>query len=318
MRNHTATHLMNWALREVLGEHVEQKGSLVDADKTRFDFTHDKPMTADEIAEVERLVNDKILADEPVTANTMPLGEAKQIPGVRAVFGEKYPDPVRVVIAGPSVEFCGGTHLTRTSQACLFKIINQESVAKGVRRITAVTGPKAIAHTQQLATVVGELSERLKCRYEELPHRVEALQDEIKKLQQQLKKGASSDLAGTFDKLLAGAVKLGDVSVIVGEIPAGPDEAIRTQVDRIKQTAGAAVVVVGWTDEGKVGLLAAVSEDVIKKGVKAGDLIKQIAPIVGGGGGGRPNMAQAGGKDPSKLADALAEAKAAIERALTK
>jgi len=318
MRNHTATHLMNWALREVLGDHVEQKGSLVDADKTRFDFTHDKPMTADEIAKVERLVNDKILADEPVTANTMPLVEAKKIPGVRAVFGEKYPDPVRVVVAGPSVEFCGGTHLTRTSQACLFKIVGQESVAKGVRRITAVTGPKAIAHTQQLATVVGDLSERLKCRYEELPSRVEALQDEIKKLQQQLKKGASSDLAGTFDKLLAAAVKLGDVSVIVGEIPAGPDDAIRTQVDRVKQTAGSAVVVVGWVDEGKVGLLAAVSEDVIKKGIKAGDLIKQIAPIVGGGGGGRPNMAQAGGKDPTKLGDALAQAKTTIEKALTK
>ena len=139
-----------------------------------------------------------------------------------------------------------------------------------------------------------------------------------KKLQQQLKKGASSDLAGAFDKLLAAATKLGDVSVIVGEIPAGPDDAIRTQVDRIKQTAGSAVVVVGWVDEGKVGLLAAVSEDVIKKGIKAGDLIKQIAPIVGGGGGGRPNMAQAGGKDPTKLGDALAQAKAAIEKALTK
>jgi alanyl-tRNA synthetase len=316
MRNHTATHLMNWALREVLGEHVEQKGSLVDADKTRFDFTHDKPMTADEIVEVERLVNEKILADEPVSANTMPLGEAKQIPGVRAVFGEKYPDPVRVVVAGPSVEFCGGTHLTRTSQACLFKIVSQESVAKGVRRITAVTGPKAIAHSQQLANVVSELSERLKCRYEELPNRVEVLQDEIKKLQQQLKKGASNDLAGTFDKLLAAATKLGDVSVIVGEIPAGPDDAIRTQVDRVKQTAGSAVVVVGWVDDGKVGLLAAVSEDVIKKGIKAGDLIKKIAPIVGGGGGGRPNMAQAGGKDPSKLADALVSARQAISAIL--
>jgi alanyl-tRNA synthetase len=217
-----------------------------------------------------------------------------------------------------SVEFCGGTHLAHTSQACLFKIVSQESVAKGVRRVTAVTGPKAIAHTQQLANVVSELSERFKCRYDELPSRVEALQGEIKKLQQQLKKGAAGDLAGTFDKLLAGATKLGDVSVIVGEIPAGPDDAIRTQVDRIKQTAGSAVVVVGWVDDGKVGLLAAVSEDVIKKGLKAGDLIKQIAPIVGGGGGGRPNMAQAGGKDPSKLGEALTQAKMAIEKALTK
>ncbi|MBI3822081.1 MAG: alanine--tRNA ligase [Planctomycetes bacterium] len=341
MRNHTATHLMNWALREVLGEHVEQKGSLVDAENTRFDFTHDKPMTHEEIAEVERLVNDKILADQPVTPITMPLADAKQIAGVRAVFGEKYPDPVRVLVIGgspgvryseprgseyltpgllkdASVEFCGGTHLDRTSQACLFKIVGQEGVAKGVRRITAVTGPKAVEYDRQLSSVVGELSERFHCRPEELPTRIESLQDEIKKLQQQLKKGAASDLAGTFDKLLTSATKVGEAGVIIGEIPAGPDDAIRTQVDRVKQKAGSCVVVVGWSDEGKVGLLAAVSDDLVKKGVKAGDLIKQIAPIVGGGGGGRPNMAQAGGKDPSKLADALAQARKLVEAQLTK
>jgi alanyl-tRNA synthetase len=342
MRNHTATHLMNWALREVLGEHVEQKGSLVDAQKTRFDFTHDKPMMADQIAEVERLVNEKILADQAVTPITMPLAKAKQIAGVRAVFGEKYPDPVRVVIIGStpppttlredtkgivtttveildaSVEFCGGTHLDRTSQACLFKIVGQEGVAKGVRRITAVTGPKAVEYDRQLAAVVGELSERFKCRPEELPARIESLQEEIKKLQQQLRKGAASDLVGTFDKLLASATKVGGVTVIVGEIPGGPDDAIRTQVDRIKQKAGSSVVVVGWVDGDKVGLLAAVSDDVIKKGIKAGDLIKQIAPIVGGGGGGRPNMAQAGGKEPAKLGEALAQARRLVEKQLTK
>jgi alanyl-tRNA synthetase len=333
MRNHTATHLMNWALRQVLGDHVEQKGSLVDAEKTRFDFTHDKPMTADEITEVERLVNEKILADQPVSAVTMPLSAAKQIAGVRAVFGEKYPDPVRVISIGNdpesmrrsstpitdmSVEFCGGTHLSRTSQACLFKIVGQEGVAKGVRRITAVTGPKAIEYDRQLASVVGELTERFRCRPEELPTRIESLQEEIKKLQQQLKKGATTDLAGVFDKLLASATKTGEVSVLIGEIPAGPDDAIRMQVDRIKQKAGSAVVVVGWVDEGKVGLLAAVSDDVIKKGVKAGDLIKQIAPIVGGGGGGRPNMAQAGGKEPAKLAEALERARKIVGEQLAK
>jgi alanyl-tRNA synthetase len=318
MRNHTATHLMNWALRKVLGDHVEQKGSLVDAEKTRFDFTHDKPMTADEFAEVERLVNDEILANLPVTAVNQPLAQAKAIPGVRAVFGEKYPDPVRVVTTGESVEFCGGTHLTRTSQACLFKIVSQEGVAKGVRRITAVTGPKAIAHAQQLASVVGELAERFHCRPEELPTRVGAMQEEIKHLQQQLRKGAASDLAGTMDKLLDAATKVGDVSVIVGEIPGGPDDAIRSQVDRVKQTAGSSVVVVGWIDGEKVGLLAAVSDDVVKKGIKAGDLIKQIAPIVGGGGGGRPNMAQAGGKDPAKLGDALTQARNILGEQLAK
>ncbi|HZZ81080.1 MAG TPA: alanine--tRNA ligase [Gemmataceae bacterium] len=314
MRNHTATHILNWALRKVLGEHVEQKGSFLDAERTRFDFAHDKPISTEELAEIERLVNLEIVADKHVGAGVMPLEKAKQIPGVRAVFGEKYPDPVRFVSIGnglneSSIEFCGGTHLSRTSQACLFKIVGQEGVAKGVRRIIAVTGPKAVEYDRQLASVVGELTERFHCRPEELPKRVESLQDEIKKLQQQLKKGASSDLAGTFDKLLASASKAGDVSVLIGEIPAGPDDAIRTQVDRVKQKVGACVVVVGWADGDKVGLLAAVSDDVVKKGVKAGDLIKQIAPIVGGGGGGRPNMAQAGGKDPSKLGEALERAR---------
>jgi alanyl-tRNA synthetase len=328
MRNHTATHLMNWALREVLGEHVEQKGSLVDAQKTRFDFTHDKPMTADQIAEVERLVNEKILADQAVTPITIPLAKAKQIAGVRAVFGEKYPDPVRVVLIGAdkpetataenSVEFCGGTHLDRTSQACLFKIVGQEGVAKGVRRMTAVTGPKAVEYDQQLAAVVGDLSERFHCLPEELPARIESLQEEIKKLQQQLRKGAASDLAGTFDKLLASSSKVGDVTMIVGEIPGGPDDAIRAQVDRIKQKAGSSVVVVGWVDGDKVGLLAAVSDDVIIKGVKAGQLVSEIAKIVGGGGGGRPNMAQAGGKEPAKLSEALTRARHSIEQQLTK
>lgn len=319
MRNHTATHLMNWALREVLGEHVEQKGSLVDAEKTRFDFTHDKPMTADEVAEVERLVNEKILADLPVAAVTQPLANAKTIPGVRAVFGEKYPDPVRVVIIGAdkpedagveqSVEFCGGTHLSHTSQACLFKVVGQEGVAKGVRRITAVTGPRALAHTRQLTTVVGGLAERFHCRPEEVPTRIDSLQEEIKKLQQQLRKGAASDLAGTLDKLLASATKVGSVHIIVGEVPAAADEQMRAEVDRVKQKAGSAVVVVGWVNEDKVGLLAAVTDDVIKKGVKAGTLVGEVAKIVGGGGGGRPNMAQAGGKDPAKLAQALEHAR---------
>jgi alanyl-tRNA synthetase len=328
MRNHTATHLMNWALRELLGDHVEQKGSLVDAEKTRFDFTHDKPLNPFEVAMIEELVNGKILADQTVTAITMPLAQAKQIEGVRAVFGEKYPDPVRVILIGADkpdaatianpVEFCGGTHLSRTSQACLFKIVSQEGVAKGVRRITAVTGPKAIEYDRQLASVIGELTDRFRCRPEELPTRVESLQEEVKALQQQLKKGATSDLAGTSDKLLAAATKIGDVSIVIGEIPAGPDDAIRTQVDRVKQKAGSAVVVVGWTDGDKVGLLAAATDDVIKRGLKAGDLIKQIAPIVGGGGGGRPNMAQAGGKDPGKLRDALTLARQWIETQLAK
>lgn len=315
MRNHTATHLMNWALRKVLGEHVDQKGSLVDAMRTRFDFTHNEPLTSQQIAEVERLVNEKIYADLPVTAEYRPLEEAKKFPGVRAVFGEKYPDPVRVLVVGArkpeeatldcSVEFCGGTHLNHTGQAGLFKIVSQELVAKGVRRVTAVTGPQAVATVQRLSCVVDDLTGRFRCKPEDLGSRIDALQEEIKKLQQQLKKGASVDLVAAADKLLSTASAINGAQVIVGEMPAGPDEQLRNQIDRIKQTAGSAVVIVGWRDDGKVGLLAAVTDDLVKKGLHAGKLVGQIAKAVGGGGGGKPTMAQAGGKEPDKLPEAL-------------
>jgi alanyl-tRNA synthetase len=319
MRNHTATHLLNWALRKVLGEHVEQKGSLVDPDKTRFDFSHNEPLTAEQIAEVERLVNEQIYADLPVTAVYKPLEEAKKINGVRAVFGEKYPDPVRVLIIGAkkpeeatlenSVEFCGGTHLNHTGQAGFFKIVGQELVGAGVRRVTAVTGREAVATVQRMTSALNDLTARFKCSVAELPARVESLQAEIKKLQQQVKKGAALDLQGAADKLLASATEVNGAKVIVGEMPAGPEEQMRNQIDRIKQTAGSAVVVVGWADDGKVGLLAMVTEDLVKKGVHGGKLIGQVARVVGGGGGGKPSMAQAGGKEPAKLGEALALAK---------
>jgi alanyl-tRNA synthetase len=315
MRNHTATHLLNWALRKVLGEHVEQKGSLVDPLKTRFDFAHNDPLTAEQIAEVERLVNEKIYSDLPVTAVEKPLEEAKALPGVRAVFGEKYPDPVRVLLVGAkkpeeatldtSIEFCGGTHLTHTGEAGFFKIVGQELVSKGVRRLTAVTGREAVRAVQRLASVVEDLTGRFRCKPEDLPVRVEGLQDEIKKLQQHLKKGVASDLTGAGDKLLASAQQVNGARVIIGEMPPAPDEQVRNQIDRIKQKAGSAVVVVGWADEGKVGLVAAVTDDLVQKGLHAGKLIGQIAKVVGGGGGGKAAMAQAGGKDPAKLADAL-------------
>jgi alanyl-tRNA synthetase len=328
MRNHTVTHLLNWALRKVLGEHVEQKGSLVDPEKTRFDFAHHEALTPEQIAEVERLVNEKIYADAPVTAVYKPLDEAKKITGVRAVFGEKYPDPVRVLIVGAkkpeevtlenSVEFCGGTHLTHTGQAGFFKIVSQELVGAGVRRITAVTGREAVATVQRLTAVVNDLTSRFRCSLADLPARVESLQAEIKKLQQQVKKGAATDLQGAADKLLAGAIDVHGAKIIVGEMPAGPDEQLRNQIDRIKQKAGSAVVVVGWADDGKVGLLAAVTDDLVQKGVHGGNLIREVAKVVGGGGGGKPTMAQAGGKEPAKLSEALDLAKQLATQSLEK
>ncbi len=319
MKNHTATHLMNLALRRVLGDHVEQKGSLVDADKTRFDFTHDKPLTADEIRRVEEIVNGQIQRDLPVTPVSLPLADAKKLPGVRAVFGEKYPDPVRVIMIGAqrpeavtrdlSVEFCGGTHLDHTGQIGLFKVVSQEPVAKGVRRITAVTGRRAFEYMQKLSEVVDELTAKLNCKAEELPGRVEALQEEVKKLQQQLKKGVASDLTGVADKLLASADAVNGAKLVVGEVPAAPAEAIRAQVDRLRQKAGSSVIALGWAEEGKVGLLVAVTDDLVKKGLHAGKLVGEAAKAAEGKGGGNPTLAQAGGKNPAKLGEALARAK---------
>jgi alanyl-tRNA synthetase len=315
MRNHTATHLLNWALRKVLGEHIEQKGSLVDPDKTRFDFSHNEPLTAEQVAEVERLVNEKVYADLPVTPVTLPLAEARKLPGVRAVFGEKYPDPVRVLLIGAerpeqvtpeqSVEFCGGTHLRHTGQAGFFKIVSQEAVGKGVRRLTAVTGREAVAAVQRLASVVDDLTDHFRCKPEEVPSRIKGLEEEIKKLQQQLKKGAAGDLQGDADKLLAGAAEVKGTRIIVGEMPAGPKEQMLQQVDRLRQKAGSAVVVIGWSEDSQVQLLAAVTDDLVKKGLHAGKLIGPVAEVVGGRGGGKPAMAQAGGKEPAKLGEAL-------------
>ncbi len=319
MRNHTATHLLNHALRQVLGHDVDQKGSLVDNEKTRFDFTHDKPLTREEIQKVEEAVNWKIITDEPVTAVTMPLAEAKKLPGVRAVFGEKYPDPVRVVMIGSnspehltadnSVEFCGGTHMQRTGPIGYFKITGQEGVAKGVRRVTAVTGWNSINEVQKLSSVVDDLTARFNCRVEELPTRIDSLQEEVKKLQKQLQKGAAGDLNSAGDKLLDSAMAIGPSKLIVGEVPGASVDQLRAQVDRLRQKAGSSLIVLGWKNEDNSGgILVGVSDDLVKKGVKAGEIIKPVAEAAGGKGGGPPNLANAGFKDASKLGESLRKA----------
>jgi alanyl-tRNA synthetase len=310
-KNHTATHLLHWALQRVLGEHVEQRGSKVKPDAFTFDFSHTGPMSESERAEVERLVNEKIYEDLPVQWRELPVGEAKRLPGVRAFFGDKYGEVVRVVEIGDgfSREFCGGTHLAHTGQAGFFKIISEEAVGKGVRRLTCVTAREAVATVQKHEAILAQLNDRFRCKPEDLPSRVEALQEEIKKLQQQLKKGATADLQGIADKLLTDAEEVRGVKIVVGQMPAGPDESMRQQVDRLRQKAGSAVVVIGWSEDSRVQLIAAVTEDLVKKGGHAGKLVGQVAKVVGGGGGGKPTMAQAGGKDPAKLPEALRLAK---------
>ncbi len=326
--HHTATHLMNLALRQVLGAHVEQKGSLVDDTKTRFDFSHDKQITPDELSQIEDIVNSHIGADLQVTALIMPLAKAKEIAGVRAVFGEKYPDPVRVVMIGPnqphlmtpdySAEFCGGTHVRRTGTIGPFKIASQESVAKGVRRITAVAGRTALAELQSRSDTIDALAAKLQCQPSELPSRLEVLQEELKKLQAQAKKGAAADLSGIVDRLLNEATTVSDAKVVVGIVPAAGAEAIRAQVDRIRSKVGRSVVIFGWDDEGKPGLLVGVTDDLVKAGLHAGKLVGEAAKIVEGKGGGNPTLAQAGGKNAAKLGDAIAHAAESVRQTLTK
>jgi alanyl-tRNA synthetase len=310
-KNHTATHLLHWALHRVLGEHVEQRGSKVKPDEFTFDFSHTGPLTDAERAEVERLVNEKVYADLPVSWRELSQAEAKALPGVKAFFGDKYGDVVRVVEVGDgfSREFCGGTHLDHTGQIGYFKIVGEEAVGKGVRRLICVTARKAVEVVQHEDAILAELAGGFRCKPDELPARVAGLQDEIKKLQAQLKKGAATDLAGVGDKLLSSATDVHGAKIVVGEMPAAPEEALRTQVDRIRQKAGSAVVVIGWADDGKVGLMAAATDDLVKKGAHAGKLVQEAAKVVGGKGGGRPNLAQAGGKEPAKLGEALETAR---------
>jgi alanyl-tRNA synthetase len=314
MRNHTATHLLNWALRKVLGGHVEQAGSVVEPERLRFDFTHGQAVTDEQLAQVERLVNQRILADEPVSALVLPLEQARRIPGVRAVFGEKYPDPVRVVCVGTTdplrqagedtpVEFCGGTHLQRTAQAGFFKIVSEESVARGVRRITAVTGRGALEHLQRLDQAARAVAGALRVPVEEAPQRVAALLGEVRQLRKQSAAGA----LGGLEEALAAAHTVGGVKVIVCELPIESVEQMRSAVDQLRQkAAGPAAVLVGSRQGGKLTLVAGLSEDLVRSAsLKATDWVKAAAGAVGGSGGGKATMAQAGGKDPDRLPQAL-------------
>lgn len=315
MRNHTATHLLNWALRRVLGNHIDQKGSLVDPDKLRFDFSHDHSMTGEQIVQVERLVNEKICADLPVSVTIMPLEAAQRLKGVRAVFGEKYPDPVRVVAIGTdhpvdessfehSIEFCGGTHLSRTGQAGFFKVVAEESVSKGVRRITAVTGRAALDFVQNLESRVRNIAQILSVPIDAAADRIGSMQEQIKTLQKKLQSGGGGvqDPKAFADELL----KI--QGAIIGQYHGASSEQMLAAIDSIKKRRDSYAVLLAGVNDEKVSFVAAVSDDMIQRGLKAGDWIREVAKVAGGGGGGRPQMAQAGGKDSTKIAEALEKA----------
>ena len=328
-KNHTATHLLQWALQQLLGKSVAQQGSLVGPDYLRFDFTYPKALTNEQIKKTEELVEEKIEQDCPVTCAVMPRKEAQKL-GAMALFGEKYGNEVRVVAIGAvdknkiseafSREFCGGTHVDRIGSIGGFKIIKEESVSAGVRRITALTGYGLARYLQQRSDIVERLSEILKVPDEGLLDRVGKLIEDNKKLSKELKSAARAqgpDTMAEVKELLDKSAKIGSADVIVGRLSPTSLEQARAAVDMLKKKAKSAAIVLGFDDNGKAVILAGVTDDLVKNGLKAGDIVRQISPIIGGGGGGRPQMAQAGGKNPQKIDDALVKAADIIKEKLS-
>ena len=303
MRNHSATHLMHKALREVLGSHVAQKGSLVDVEKTRFDFSHNAPMTADEIRQVETIVNREILANVATRAQVMAFDDAVKH-GAMALFGEKYGDEVRVLDIGSSRELCGGTHVSRTGDIGLFKIVAEGGVAAGIRRVEAVTGEVALTLVQTLNTRVNEAAAALKAQPEELTMRISQVQDHVKSLEKELATLKSKLASSQGDDLLAQAVDVKGIKVLAAVLDGADVTALRETMDKLKDKLKTAAIVLASVTDGKVSLIAGVTADSTSK-IKAGELVNFVAQQVGGKGGGRPDMAQAGGTEPAGLSQAL-------------
>ena len=310
--NHSATHLMQKALRMVLGNHVEQAGSLVDPDKLRFDFTHFSPMTPEEITKVEEIVNQEIQNGLDVVTNEMTIDEAKKT-GAMALFGEKYGDTVRVVQMGDfSSELCGGTHVKNTSNISAFKIVSESGVAAGVRRIEALTGAGLIAHFNQVEETLKEAAALLKVSPADVVKRITALQEEAKTLSKENDKLKAKIAKAAAGDVTSEAEDVNGIKVLVKALSGVDMNGMRDLGDEAKQKLGEAVILYATENDGKVNLMATATEGAIKKGAHAGNLIKEVATLVGGGGGGRPNMAQAGGKNPAGIPDALKKAKEVI------
>lgn len=313
MRNHTAAHLLQSALREVLGTHVEQAGQLVNEDEVRFDFTHFYAMTDDEIKQVEDKVNEFIISSQKVEMMEMPIEEAKKM-GAMMLFGEKYGDIVRVVKAGDfSTEFCGGTHVSNSGQLGLFKIVSEASVASGVRRITALTGKNVISYLDNQENVVKSLSKILKTGENDVVSRTQALANEVKdkekeilRLNAELTKLKSADV---FSK----PVDIDGLELFVAKLDNATPDALRTMGDDVKSSNENAVAVIAGVNGEKASIVAVCGKNAVAKGVKAGDLVRQVASLAGGGGGGRPDSAMAGAKDVSKLDFALGKAEEIVK-----
>lgn len=313
VRNHSATHLMHKALRAVLGEHVAQKGSLVTPESTRFDFSHPQPVTAEEIAEIERRVNAEILKNSETLCRVMPIDEAKTT-GAVMLFGEKYGETVRVLNIGNSIEFCGGTHVARTGDIGFFKIVSEQGIAAGVRRIEAVTGMAAVALAQENAAMLADCARRFKAPVAELPVKIDDVIASLKAVEKTLEQMKSQMASKLGDTLVDGAKDVNGVKLLTARMDGADAKALRETMDKVKDKLGSALVVLASVTDGRVQLAAGVTRDLTAK-VKAGDLVNHVAAQVGGKGGGKPDMAMAGGTDATHLDAALASVEAwAAER----
>jgi alanyl-tRNA synthetase len=299
---------MHKALREVLGHHVQQKGSLVDADKTRFDFAHTQPMTAEEIREVEEIVNAEILANAATDSRVMALNDAQKS-GAMMLFGEKYADEVRVVAIGSSKELCGGTHVGRTGDIGLFKIVSEAGVAAGVRRVEAITGTRALSYVQAQENRVNGISALLKTTPDDIAERVVGIMDNVRALEKELARLKSKLAASQGDDLAGQAVDVQGAKVLAVTLDGADTTALRETMDKLKDKLKSAAIVLSSVADGKVTLIAGVTADLTAK-VKAGELVNMVAQQIGGKGGGRPDMAQAGGTQPENLPAALASVQA--------
>ncbi|OHC10621.1 MAG: alanine--tRNA ligase [Polynucleobacter sp. GWA2_45_21] len=307
MRNHSATHILHKALREVLGDHVQQKGSLVDASKTRFDFTHNAPITAAEIRRIEDIVNAEILANTATSGKVMSLDDAQKT-GAMMLFGEKYGDEVRVLEIGSSKELCGGTHVGRTGDIGSLKIVSEGGVAAGIRRVEAVTGRNALNFLQGMEDKINEAATILKTHPGDLVNRVAQLQESLRQAERELDKVNSKLAASQGDELATQAIDVNGIKVLAARLDGADAQVLRETMDALKAKLKTAAIVLASVQGDKVSLIAGVTADSIAK-VKAGDLVNFVAQQVGGKGGGKPEMAMAGGTDPSKLGAALAGVK---------
>ncbi|WP_085991824.1 alanine--tRNA ligase [Oceanobacillus senegalensis] len=309
IKNHTATHLLHQALKDVLGSHVNQAGSLVTPERLRFDFSHFNPVTGEELEKIEKIVNEKVWKALPVEINLKKLQEAKEM-GAMALFGEKYGEIVRVVQIGDySIELCGGCHVQNTSDIGIFKLVSESGIGAGTRRIEAVTSKYAYSHLHSKLSILKNSSKLLKANEEKVPERIEGLFQEIKQLEKENESLSAKLASAESSSILEQVETIEGVSVLAQQVNVKDMNQLRTMIDDLKQKLTSGVILLATENNGKVQLASGVSKDLVDKGYHAGNLIKQAASACGGGGGGRPDMAQAGGKDPNKIKEAIQTAK---------